>query len=295
MKKTKLAVALAMLLILVTSVTAQSQGDLPWSLVDQIGDFLPFGVGGISAGLGVLVLGYALFYHKPKYSRNRRMRRKRFRDAQKIKNIMLIVSAFLIFVGANAEIDNWFTGGGFDSDPTTPFAINYDLLATQTTFSSVTSGSDEIEHNVGKYYEYVITSSDLNSANETTWTATGTTVRTDSLVAWDGTDANLVVKYDCKAFSFKDKVDTSDATTYYTVDFDSSEKYNVTVDSVAYKSLPASDTVSHATDGSWVIAAQVEDYTTLDKCVKNNFEKCKVLECSVLETGDRIVLNYMKD
>jgi len=144
-------------------------------------------------------------------------------------------------------------------------------------------------------YELILTSADLNSANNTALAFTIDTTRTDECRAADGSLLQTVLNYDVSANTFKNVVDLSDATMYYTVQYaDTDNQYNVTADGVAFATVnEASDVVTHSSAGAGVITTTFEDFTSYDKGVSDNYNFMTVETVST--KAGSVIIKYMKD
>lgn len=157
---------------------------------------------------------------------------------------------------------------------------------TDLALSSLTSGltSQEIGGSGSNNWKVLVTKSQLNSANNTALTFTLTASALDAFRADDGSIATHVVTYDFDVNTFKNQDDTTDVNDYRPIQFvDNNNRYNVTIDGTAYAEVnQVSESFKLGTNGVAVYSVNVEDYTTLDKAVANDYEEFTIAVSPVL-------------
>jgi hypothetical protein len=165
----------------------------------------------------------------------------------------------------------------------------------EVTLSSITSGVTKQEKG-GNNFDLILTSGDLNSANTTKIDFTITSTRKDECYTADGGALSDKLDYVVLGYDFSNVVTPSDSNVYNTVYYSATpgEGYNVTADGTAWATgKQVQDTTTWSTAGSAVISVDVEDFTTLDKGIAQDFDYMNVATVKVAD--GTINLKYMKD
>lgn len=165
--------------------------------------------------------------------------------------------------------------------------------------SGITSGVSHLES--GNNHELIVTSADLNSENLTAIGFTIASSRKDSCRAADGSFLQTVIEYDCNGLQFVNVDDSTDSSKYYTVEWeDETNMFNLSCDGTAYCGVnTVTDIVTLSSAGSGAIASHVEDFTTLNKGIKDDFTKKPVMTCDIKNSESNaiigtVTLNYMQ-
>jgi hypothetical protein len=165
----------------------------------------------------------------------------------------------------------------------------YDVTTT-TDIGSINEDGDVI----------TLTSSHLDASAQSAITVGLTVSRLDDC-SENGYPLSKKVNYKVDGEEFRNQVDTSDSTVYYTVGFDSTNKFNITADGVdfAVKNDIVQDATTPSTPATADVIFAVEDYTTLDKAVVENYDVKTVGTAKVVDLNGKtiktVVIKYLKD
>jgi len=235
--------------------------------------WVPFGLG--AAGLLGLVIAYFTYKKKSKV---------------KPSNKKFAVAAMIACVLMAPQINNYI---GTLGENALPGNVNGCIMDIGMVLSAPSGGSlIELDQD---HQRVLLTTSDLNSANETNITFTMTVNRRDSC-SFNEENFNANINYDFEAYSFRSVDDFTDTATYRTVEYDNAiEKYNTfTVDGISYKAQPAADTTDPSAADTADVVIEVEDYTTLLKALDHVGDTLKVAEVKIPETGQTVIVEFIQ-
>lgn len=161
---------------------------------------------------------------------------------------------------------------------------------------SVSDLTDGIVHNQlsGNNHELIVTANQLSSDSHTPISFKLIATRTDACQNAVGGELADKIDYEVSAHSFRNVVDSSDSTLYYTVQWvNNRQKYNITADGVEFATVnKAQDTTTWSTPGEAVIVANVGTSTDLNKAIDNLYDSTEVMRLRV--PNGHVTVRFMK-
>ena len=168
--------------------------------------------------------------------------------------------------------------------------FDHDVSLSNVPSSGVTKQSD------GNTHELKLTDS-YNLSN--TFTFDVKTQVLDQCRNQEGNFLERVIEYQAEGVSFSNADDSSDSTTYYTIDYiDDEDKYNVTVDGTKFATVETvQDTAKRGSSATATVKVDFNQEADLNKLVKDDYDEAEAFDLGLLTNGQEyggVSINWMQ-